>query len=182
MLVEPLSHFIFFPITQIPWGCNQSSEVKWRKWNYFKWIAYLAYSEIYLKQNATFLLHFFFLGNTSAEIFRDELRQNSPRIWFPSPLNFQNFANLLSTQMLLVQILPLPSVGKIFFPFLLLLLLLPPALNSVPAVLGAVILHQRTADYFHLVSLVRKWFWHALTPCFLCINMRAMEKLQTVNK
>lgn len=60
--------------------------------------------------------------------------------------------------------------------------LLPPALNCVPAVLGAVILHQRSADYFHLVSLVRKWFWHALTPCFLGINMRAMEKLQTVNK
>ena len=60
--------------------------------------------------------------------------------------------------------------------------LLPPALNCVPAVLGAVILHQHSADYFHLVSLVRKWFWHALTPCLLGINMRAMEKLQTVNK
>lgn len=60
--------------------------------------------------------------------------------------------------------------------------LLPPALNCVPAGLGAVILHQRSADYFHLVSLVRKWFWHALTPCLLGINMRAMEKLQTVNK
>lgn len=34
--------------------------------------------------------------------------------------------------------------------------LLPPALNCVPAGLGAVILHQRSADYFHLVSLVRK--------------------------
>lgn len=60
--------------------------------------------------------------------------------------------------------------------------LLPPALNCLPAVLGAVILHQHSADYFHLVSLVRKWFWHALTPCLLGINMRAMEKLQTVNK
>lgn len=95
-------------------------------------------------------------------------------------LNFQNFRNLLFTQLLAVKILLLLSIEPIFFHLLLSRLL--SALNCVPAVLGAVILHQRSADYFHLVSLVRKRFWHAFTPSFPCINMRAMEKLQTVNK